>query len=68
MTTKDNSATVRGLVKTATPAGFKELIEAANEAAEAGYTLVGVVNVGKHIGGVLVHMPRKPPAPPPSLL
>lgn len=65
---KDNDKLVRGIVKNATPAGFKELIEAANDAAHAGFTLVGVVNVGKSaIGGVLVHMPRKPPTTP-SLL
>ncbi len=57
-----NPKLVRGVVKLATPSGFHELIEAANDAAAAGYTLVGVVNVGKHIGGVLVYMPRTAPA------
>ena len=61
---KDNPRLVRGVVKPANPDGFLELIEAANDAAYAGYTLVGVVNVGRAaIGGVLVRMPSaKPPS------
>lgn len=54
---------VRGVVKPATPAGFTELIEIANDAAHAGFMLVGVVPVGtKNIGGVLVTRRPNPTA------
>ena len=60
-TPKDKPKRVRGILKPASADGFKDLIESANDAAEAGFTLVGVVNVGRNaIGGVLVFMPRSP--------
>jgi hypothetical protein len=56
---------VRGDVAAATPEGFARLIKKANKAAQRGYTLVGVVNVGgANLGAVYVRLPKGAPTRP----
>lgn len=57
------SRSVTGNVQPATPKGFAELIDRANEMAKDGLTLVGIVNLSgkqKLIAGVFVRLPEAP--------
>ena len=59
---------VRGHLEPATVAGFKTMIEKANDAYAIGLTMIGIVNIGqKTIGGIFVKLP-KPPEPSGSLV
>lgn len=50
---------VRGHITDATPAGFREMIEKANEAQQQGLTMIGIVNIGtKSLGGVFVQLQK----------
>lgn len=51
---------VRGHITDATTAGFREMIEKANEAQQQGLTMIGIVNIGtKQLGGVFVQLPER---------